>query len=116
MHMWKYTLAAGALLLLIDSGAASAQVQGNAEAGRAKAAMCQGCHGIADYHVAFPYVYNVPKLGGQHAQYITAALHEYKSGERSFPTMRAVAASLSDQDMADLAAYYSAADSKTAAK
>jgi cytochrome c553 len=51
-------------------------------------------------------VYSVPKLGGQHAEYIVAALKEYKAAERSHPSMRAIAASLSEQDMEDLAAYY----------
>jgi len=48
----------------------------------------------------------VPKLGGQHADYIVAALKAYKTGERSHPSMKGIAASLSDQDMEDLAAYY----------
>jgi cytochrome c553 len=52
-------------------------------------------------------VYSVPKIGGQSAQYIVAALNAYKKGERNNPSMRGIAASLSDQDMADLAAYYS---------
>jgi cytochrome c553 len=82
-------------------------VEGNAAAGREKDSMCQGCHGIPDYRTAFPEVYSVPKIGGQHAAYIVKALQAYKSGERSHPTMKAIAATLSDQDMADLAAFYS---------
>ena len=78
--------------------------------------MCIGCHGIPDYHTAFPEVYHVPKLGGQHAAYIVKALQEYKARERSHPSMRAIAAGLSDKDMADLAAYYAAESSKTAEK
>ena len=78
--------------------------------------MCIGCHGIAGWRTAFPEVYKVPKIGGQHAEYIVRALQEYKSGERSHPSMRAIAASLSDKDMADLAAYYSAAPATTASK
>lgn len=69
--------------------------------------MCAGCHGIAGYKTAFPEVYSVPKLGGQHAAYIVKALHGYKAGERANPTMKAIASGLTDQDMADLAAYYS---------
>ena len=65
---------------------------------------------------AYPAVYSVPKLGGQHAGYLVKALQAYKAGERSHPTMRAIAATLSDQDMADLAAYYAASDVKTAGK
>src|ERR1044071_5152740 len=71
-------------------------------------AQCQGCHGIADWKTAFPEVYRVPKLGGQKANYIVAALKAYKSGERDFATMRAIAADLSDKDMEDIAAYYGA--------
>ena len=97
--------------------ASSAVAQGgNAQAGHNKAAMCQGCHGIDGYRMAFPEVYSVPRLGGQHQAYIVKALHAYKSGARSNPTMRAIAAGLSDQDMANLAAYYGAPDVKTAAK
>jgi len=77
-------------------------------------AQCQGCHGIPDWKTAFPEVYRVPKLGGQKANYIVAALKAYKSGERDFPTMRAIAAPLSDKDMADLANYYAAAATQTA--
>jgi cytochrome c553 len=89
---------------------------GDAAAGKHKTVMCEGCHGIPDYKTAFPSVYRVPKLGGQHPGYIAKALQAYKSGERSHPTMRAIAAGLSDKDMADLGAYYAAADMKTAGK
>jgi cytochrome c553 len=90
------------------TGAAHAQdaKPGNAQAGRDKISMCIGCHGIADYKTAFPEVYRVPMIAGQNAKYIENALHAYKKGERSHPTMDAVAGSLSDQDMADIAAYY----------
>ena len=74
--------------------------------GWARAQMCAGCHGIADYRTAYPEVYSVPKLGGQEAAYIVKSLQDYKSGVRKHPTMNAIAATLSDQDMADLAAYY----------
>jgi cytochrome c553 len=69
--------------------------------------MCIGCHGIPDYKASFPEVHRVPKIAGQNAPYITAALGEYKKGSRHHPTMRAIAASLTDQDVADLAAFYS---------
>ena len=81
---------------------------GNAAAGKQKNAMCAGCHGIPGWRTAFPEVYSVPKLGGQHPQYIIAALREYKGGDRAHATMHAIASGLSEQDMADLAAYYSA--------
>lgn len=72
-----------------------------------KIAMCEGCHGIAGYKTAYPVVYHVPKLGGQQAAYLAAALNAYKAGQRSHPSMRGIAASLTDKDIADLAAYYS---------
>ena len=106
-------LAVCASAFAASAGAADA---GDAQAGRNKAAMCQGCHGIDGYRMAFPEVYSVPRLGGQHPTYVVKALQAYKSGARSNPTMRAIAASLSDQDMANLAAYYGSADTKTAAK
>ena len=87
---------------------------GDAAAGKSKTSMCAGCHGIDGYKTVFPEVYHVPKLGGQQAAYIVKALQEYKAGNRNHPTMRAIAASLTDKDMADLAAYY-ASDAVTAA-
>ena len=87
--------------------AAPVHAEGNAQAGKEKNAMCAGCHGIAGYRTAYPEVYSVPKLGGQSAAYIVNALKAYKSGDRSHPSMTAIAGGLSDQDMADLAAYYS---------
>lgn len=92
------------------TGAAWAQQppQGNAEAAKGKISMCIGCHGIPGYKTAFPEVYRVPKIAGQQPAYIVKALQAYKSGERQHPSMRGIAASLSEQDMADLAAYYGA--------
>jgi len=75
-----------------------------------KKQMCEGCHGIPDYRTAYPDVYTVPKLGGQGAAYIVKALHDYKSGTRKHPTMIGIAASLSDQDINDLAAYYAGSE------
>jgi cytochrome c553 len=69
-------------------------------------AQCQGCHGDPDWKTAFPELYRVPKLGGQKPAYIVAALKAYKSGEREFATMRAIAADLSDADMEILGKYY----------
>jgi cytochrome c553 len=69
-------------------------------------AQCQGCHGIPDWKTAFPEVYHVPKLGGQKPGYIAAALKEYRSGDRDFATMRAIAANLSDADIDQVAKYY----------
>ena len=105
----------GAAALLLAASAA-VFADGDAAAGKQKTTMCQGCHGIPGYKTAFPAVYNVPKLGGQHSGYLVKALQAYKSGERSPPSMKAIAAGLSDKDMADLAAYYAADDAKTASK
>ena len=83
------------------------EITGNAKAGETKNAMCIGCHGIKGYQATFPEVYKVPMISGQGAKYISAALNEYKKGQRKHPTMRGIAESLSDQDIADLSAYYS---------
>lgn len=69
-------------------------------------ALCIGCHGIPGYKTAFPDVYHVPKIAGQQPAYIVNALKAYKSGERSHPSMRGIAASLSEEDMKRLADYY----------
>ncbi len=68
--------------------------------------MCIGCHGIPGYKTAFPDVYHVPKIAGQQPAYIVNALKAYKSGERSHPSMRGIAASLTEEDMKSLAEYY----------
>ena len=85
---------------------AAADVVGDPKAAENKVAMCIGCHGIPGYKTAFPEVYHVPMLGGQSAKYLENALNAYKKGERKHPSMRGIAASLSDQDIADVAAYY----------
>jgi cytochrome c553 len=69
-------------------------------------AMCIGCHGIPGYKTAFPSTYHVPKIAGQQPGYIVNALKAYKSGERSHPSMRGIAASLTEEDMKELADYY----------
>ncbi len=84
----------------------SQDLKGDAAAGRAKADMCIGCHGIDGYKSSFPQIYHVPAIGGQHAKYLIAALNEYKTGTRKFASMHAVVVPLSDQDIADVAAYY----------
>ena len=72
-------------------------------------AQCIGCHGIPGYKTAYPSVYHVPKIAGQQPAYIIAALKAYKSGERSHPSMRGIAASMTEQHMKELADYYGAA-------
>jgi cytochrome c553 len=87
--------------------AAAADTTGNTKSAANKVENCIGCHGIPGYKASFPEVYQVPMLGGQSAKYIENALNAYKKGERKHPTMRGIAAALSDQDIADVAAYYS---------
>ena len=96
------------LAAFMTAGSAWAQSApaGSVEAGKSKNSMCVGCHGIPDYHTAYPVVYHVPKIAGQAPQYIVNALREYKAGDRNHPSMRGIAGALTDQDMADLAAYY----------
>ena len=86
--------------------AAAADIVGNAKAADNKVAMCIGCHGIPGYKATFPEVYQVPMIGGQSAKYIEDALRAYQKGERKNPSMRGIALGLSDQDIADVAAYY----------
>ena len=83
-------------------------IKGEAKAGENKNAMCIGCHAIKGYQASFPEVYKVPMISGQSAKYIVSSLNAYKKGERKHPTMRGIAETLTEQDMADLAAYYSA--------
>jgi cytochrome c553 len=104
MHLRK--LVALACVLATPALAQTPAPAGDAKAAQKKVAMCEGCHGIAGYRTAYPDVYHVPKLGGQQSAYLVNALKAYKSGERKHPSMKGIAAGLSDQDMADLAAYY----------
>lgn len=90
----------------IGTAAAAQEVKGDAQAGSQKIAMCIGCHGIIGYQASFPEVYKVPMISGQSAGYLSAALHAYKKGERRHPTMRGVAETLTEQDIADVSAYY----------
>ena len=98
------------LVFLLMAGlapwSAAAELRGDAQAGSRKVAMCTGCHGIPGYKASFPEVYSVPLIGGQSAQYIISALNAYRKGERKHPTMAGIAKGLSDQDIADVAAYY----------
>ncbi len=91
----------------VTAASLAQDIKGDAKAGQTKNAMCIGCHGIKGYQSSFPEVYKVPMISGQNASYISAALHAYKKGDRKHPTMRSIADTLTDQDIADLAAYYS---------
>jgi cytochrome c553 len=104
---------------LLFAAAVAAQTPapaGDPAKGREKTRMCEGCHGIEGWRTAFPEVYRVPRLGGQHEAYLVSALKQYRSGERSHPSMRAIAGSLSDADIANLAAYYATGNVRTASK
>jgi cytochrome c553 len=74
----------------------------------APVSMCIGCHAIPGYQASFPYVYRVPKIGGQSQQYLEAALKAYRQGARNHPSMTAVAKGLTDQQISAVAAYYAA--------
>lgn len=91
------------LMLSLLAGIATAD--GDVENGRKIAYTCTGCHGIPFYQNTYP-AYHVPRLGGQNEAYIVSALKAYRSGERKHSTMQAQAGSLSDQDIADIAAYF----------
>lgn len=91
----------------VTVSAQAQQVTGKAQGGAKKVQMCVGCHGIIGYQASFPEIHKVPMIAGQSATYISAALTAYKGGDRKHPTMRAIADSLTEQDIADLAAYYS---------
>ncbi|HEY0819626.1 MAG TPA: c-type cytochrome [Rhizobacter sp.] len=95
-----------ALAAFATAGAQAQDVKASPEAGQKKAAMCIGCHNIPGYQASFPEIHKVPMISGQGAKYIASALNAYKKGERKHPTMRSIAGSLSDQDVADLSAFY----------
>lgn len=99
-------LASGACVGALAQAQDAAAIKADPQAARDKVSMCIGCHGLPGYKASFPEVYHVPMIAGQGAAYIQAALKEYASGARTFPTMQAIAQSLSEQDMADIAAYY----------
>ncbi len=97
-------LAMGAIVFM---GSGGAKADADPIAGKEKSRMCAGCHGIDDYRTAFPEVYSVPRLGGQVAGYVEKSLKDYRSGARKHIAMQGVAAGLGEQDIADIAAYYS---------
>lgn len=98
--------AAVVALFLSLTIAAASHAEGDPKAGEALAANCMGCHGVKGYFNVYP-TYRVPKLGGQHPDYIVIALKAYRDGQRDHETMHAQAAQLSDEEMLDIAAYLS---------
>jgi cytochrome c553 len=115
--MNKLLLSLSALLVasVTAFSAHAEEVKGDVQAGQKKNAMCIGCHGIVGYQASFPEIHKVPMISGQGAAYISAALNAYKKGDRKHPTMRGIAESLSDQDIADLSAFYAASGVKEGA-
>ena len=102
-----FTTVFAVVVSFVTVTAQAQDIKGDAKAGQNINAMCIGCHGIKGYQASFPEVYKVPMISGQNAKYIVAALNAYKKGERKHPSMRGIAETLTDQNMADLAAYYS---------
>lgn len=110
--MFKLTnVVVSGLFLLFISLSAQATDLGN---GEKLSQTCLGCHGAPGLRNPSP-VYQIPMIGGQHAEYIVTALQAYKNKSRSHPTMQAQAANLSDQDMADIAAYFASLSDNTRA-
>jgi cytochrome c553 len=93
-------------LILALAGVFSTAHAQDAQRGSTKVQMCIGCHGIVGYQATFPEVHKVPMISGQNAKYIASALTAYRKGDRKHPTMRGIAGSLKDVDIADLAAFY----------
>ena len=107
---------AAATLAAVAVSAQAQGVTGDVAAGKQKAEMCIGCHGIPGYQNSFPEIHKVPMISGQSDKYIVAALTAYKKGDRKHPSMRGISGSLTEQDMADLGAFYASHASKTAAE
>jgi cytochrome c553 len=105
VRSWSYPVMLSIATLFAAVHAPSADAAGDAAKGKTLGYTCLGCHGIPDYNNVYP-TYRVPKLNGQHPEYIVAALKAYRSGERSHGTMHAQASSQTDQDMEDIAAYF----------
>ncbi|MBL8525265.1 MAG: c-type cytochrome [Betaproteobacteria bacterium] len=96
-----------ALPMAAIAQAPAAPAKGDPAAGKTKAvAICSGCHGVPGTKTAYPEVYNVPKIGGQNADYIASALKAYRAGDRYNQTMKALATALTEKEIADIAAYY----------
>lgn len=105
----KYVVSTSMFILLLGLSFGSiASEGGNAEAGKTKSATCSACHGM-DGNSMNP---EWPTLAGQHPKYIAKQLANFKSGDRYNATMSPMAEPLSEQDMADLAAYYSGQKAK----
>jgi len=116
LPLFVRSLVAAATFSAVALTAQAQGLPGDAVAGQKKAEMCIGCHGIPGYQNSFPEIHKVPMISGQSAAYIASSLAAYKSGERRHPSMRGIAGSLTEQDMADLGAFYASQVTKTAAE
>lgn len=108
MNKLLLTISAVIVASVTTLSASAQEITGDIKAGEKKISACIGCHGIVGYQASFPEVHKVPKISGQSGKYIVSALNAYKKGDRKHPTMRGMAGTLSDQDIADVAAYYAA--------
>jgi cytochrome c553 len=106
MSFKSFAIAAALFAGMAGQMSVAQDLKGDVQAGEKKIAMCIGCHGIVGYQASFPAVYKVPMISGQGAKYIANALNAYKTGERKHPTMKGIAQSLTDQDIADISVYY----------
>lgn len=105
--MKKYILALAVSLVTTLVFAQAPAAKGDPVAGKVKAmAICSGCHGVPGTQTAYPEVYKVPKIGGQNADYLVAALKAYRNGDRYNETMKGLASALKESELADIAAYY----------
>lgn len=104
--LFALSVACATSLAQAQAPAATAPAAAGGASIQAKVAMCIGCHGIPGYQASFPEVHKVPMISGQSGKYIAAALTAYKNGDRKHPTMRGIAAGLSEQDINDIATYY----------
>jgi cytochrome c553 len=105
--MKKYILVLAVSIVPTLVSAQAPTSKGDPVAGKVKAmAICSGCHGIVGTQTAYPEVYKVPKIGGQNADYLVAALKAYRNGDRYNETMKGLASALKESELADIAAYY----------
>ena len=96
-------------IVFMGSSGAKAEAEVDPLVAKDTTRTCAGCHGIADYRIAFPEVYSVPRIGGQDADYIAKALESYRAGTRTHPAMNGIAGTLTDKDIAAITSYYSTA-------
>ncbi len=102
----------GLLAFGLTAGSTGVAAEGDAAAGKVLAETCLGCHAVAGYFNVYP-TYHVPRIGGQAPGYIESSLKAYRDGSRKHDTMNANVANLSDQDIANIAAFVASQGSKS---